>query len=300
MNRAVYIETYGCQMNVLDSELVAGQLEAAGYRIVESAAVADVVLINTCSVRDLAEHKVWSHLGRLGVEKEEGRKDLIIGVIGCMAEREAEAIVKRAPQVEIVCSPSRLDRLPILLQNAIENHQFQRATAGHSQRSGVTPSDSADDLEALDSARSYVRAATSAQAFVRVTRGCNKLCSFCVVPYTRGPEVHRPPQLIIDEAKRLVDAGVIEVTLLGQTVNHYAYRAGEVTTSFAQLLWRVHEEVPGIERLRFVTSFPRDFDDEHDTKAVTEGPIFANLLEGLIKVCDKCKKEQCDCPYLCD
>jgi len=252
----VFVETYGCQMNVLDSELVCGQLEAVGHEIVASADEAEVVLLNTCSVRDLAEHKVWSRLGRLGVVERAGR-DLTIGVIGCMAEREGKSIRQRAPHVDLICGASHLDRLPLLLDNVLRNKGAQVSVAGHAKRGASADADAEDALESLDQARSFARAATSAQAYVRITRGCNKMCSFCVVPFTRGPEVHRPPENIIDEVRRLVDAGVVEVTLLGQTVNHYAH----ASTSFADLLWRVHEAVPELPRLRFVTSYPRDFDD---------------------------------------
>ncbi|MFC1611700.1 tRNA (N6-isopentenyl adenosine(37)-C2)-methylthiotransferase MiaB [Myxococcota bacterium] len=260
-HRSVYVETYGCQMNVLDSELVCCQLESAGYQIVDEADEADIVLLNTCSVRDLAEHKVWSRLGRLAVVKrEEGRPDLVVGVIGCMAEREARSIRRRAPHVDLVCGASMLDRLPLLLENLRHNREFQLALAGHAQRGGETEAKGSDELEPLDSARSFSRSASS-QAYVRITRGCNKFCSFCVVPFTRGPEVHRPPDRIVEETRKLVDAGVIEVTLLGQTVNHYGHKEGGKTTSFADLLWQVHEEVPELPRLRFVTSYPRDFND---------------------------------------
>ncbi len=253
----VFVETYGCQMNVLDSELVCGQLEAAGHEIVEDAEGAEVVLLNTCSVRELAEHKVWSRLGRLGVMEREGR-DLVVGVIGCMAEREAQTIRRRAPHVDLVCGASHLDRLPLLLDNVLRNRGRQISIAGHARRGAASDGAATDTLEALDQARSFARAAASAQAYVRITRGCNKMCAFCVVPFTRGPEVHRPPENIVGEVRRLVDAGVLEVTLLGQTVNHYHHG----TTSFADLLWRVHEAVPELPRLRFVTSFPRDFDDQ--------------------------------------
>jgi tRNA-2-methylthio-N6-dimethylallyladenosine synthase len=152
-----------------------------------------------------------------------------------------------------------------LLDNIRQNRGVQVAIGHHAARTRTTLPPR-DDLEQLDASRSLARAACSAQAYVRITRGCNKFCSFCVVPFTRGPEVHRHPATIVDEVRRLVDAGVREVTLLGQTVNHYRHQDGGVTTSFAELLWRVHEANPALPRLRFVTSYPRDFDD--DTLAV--------------------------------
>ena len=263
MSRQVYIETYGCQMNELDSELVQGQLEALGYGFTAKADEADVVLLNTCSVREHSEHKVWSYLGRLGHAKREDQRDVVVGVLGCMAEREAENIFARMPHVDLVCGPSMLDKLPSLLDNAVQTRTRQSALTGHTARRSATLDAAMDGIEAMDLSRAFSPYAKEGdhqrrQAYVRITRGCNKFCSFCVVPYTRGPEVHRPAQHIVDEVKRLVDAGVLEVTLIGQTINHYQHDG----TSFAQLLYRVHEEVPGLARLRFVTSYPRDFTDE--------------------------------------
>lgn len=281
----VYIETYGCQMNELDSELVRGQLEGLGYRFVASPLGASVVLLNTCSVRELSEQKVWSHLGRLGIHKRKENADMVVGVLGCMAEREGAGILKRVPHVDVVCGPSNLDQLPMLIQNAVHNRGggAQMALSGHTSRRSSTLTAAQDGVEMLDLSRAFspfnsmtmadadhsdtsampVHDGVRRQAYVRITRGCNKFCSFCVVPFTRGPEVHRPPQHIIDEIKRLVDLGVLEVTLLGQTINHYAYRdmAGK-TTSFADLLWQIHESVPSLPRLRFLTSHPRDFGDD--------------------------------------
>ncbi|MBC7795093.1 MAG: MiaB/RimO family radical SAM methylthiotransferase, partial [Clostridia bacterium] len=259
--KRVYIETYGCQMNELDSELVQGQLEALGYSFTHEAAEADVVLLNTCSIRDAAEHKIWSRLGRLGAEKRDEGRALVIGVLGCMAEREAANIFKRAREVDLVCGPSMLDKLPQLLEGAVKAKQS--ALVGHTARRTATLDAAMDGIETMDLSRAFAPYATAdgvarRQAYVRITRGCNKFCSFCVVPYVRGPEVHRPAQNIVDEVKRLVDAGVLEVTLIGQTVNHYTFE----DTNFAKLLKRVHDEVPDLKRLRFITSYPRDFTDE--------------------------------------
>ena len=258
---SVYIQTYGCQMNQLDSELVSGALESAGYRVVATPDEAGIILINTCSVRDLAEHKVWSHLGRLGMLKRRERPDLVIGVIGCMAEREGERITERLPYVDVVCGPALLDRLPLLLANAVQSRSAQVAVVGHAQRRGSDRAFGTQEIDALDLSRSFSAHRLKAQAYVRITRGCDKFCSFCVVPFTRGPEVHRAPGQIVDEVRELADHGVLEVTLLGQTVNHYQFADGGRTTSFADLLFEVHEAVPHLPRLRFVTSYPRDFDD---------------------------------------
>lgn len=262
---AIFLETYGCQMNVLDSELVRGQFESLGYRFVDTPEQAGIVLMNTCSVRALSEQKVWSFLGRLGLAKKD-RNSLIIGVLGCMAEREGPAILKRMPHVDVVCGPSHLDRLPGLIDNARQNKGSQAALAGHVSRRSAVRDLASDGVEALDMSRSLTAIAAPGgvrrQAYVRITRGCNKFCAFCVVPYTRGPEVHRPAAHIVEEIQKLVDGGVREVTLIGQTVNHYEFEDGGKTTSFADLLSQVHEGVPDLWRLRFLTSYPRDFTND--------------------------------------
>ena len=269
MARRLYLETFGCQMNVLDSELVLGQLRAQGYQAVESRDDADVIIYNTCSVREHAEQKVWSRLGELR-ERKKQEPGLVIGVIGCMAERDGTNIFQRHPHVDVLCGPGELDKLAQLVHNAVltggrsnGKRQRQIALMGSNVRRSGTLEAAEDHLELLDLSRSISAEDNLAQAYVRITRGCNKFCTYCVVPYTRGPEVHRPPSNIIDEVRRLTDAGAREVTLLGQTINHYNYRHGDGrVTSFADLLYQVHEAVPDLARLRFVTSFPRDFTDD--------------------------------------
>ncbi|MBM4110488.1 MAG: MiaB/RimO family radical SAM methylthiotransferase [Phycisphaerae bacterium] len=291
----VYLETFGCQMNELDSELVRGQLLSLGHEFVAHPDDAQVVLFNTCSVREHAEQKVYSRLGLAGVRKKQGEQ-LIVGVIGCMAERDGVDLFKRYPQVDLMCGPGELDRLPLLIDNAARADAADRseriALAGNKSRRTATLQAAEDNLEILDLSRAFEPVANDAKsrsAYVRITRGCNKFCTYCVVPHTRGAEVHRPPAHIVEECKRLVDAGVVEITLLGQTINHYRYThgtaltvdgheapqvgpglsvfrqppaAGSRTTSFADLLHRIHEEVPSLQRLRFVTSYPRDFGDD--------------------------------------
>ncbi|MGD0464049.1 MAG: tRNA (N6-isopentenyl adenosine(37)-C2)-methylthiotransferase MiaB [Tepidisphaeraceae bacterium] len=266
MNRKLYLETFGCQMNVLDSELVLGQLRAHGYQSVADRQQADVIIYNTCSVREHAEQKVWSRLGELRARKA-ADPNLVIGVIGCMAERDGVNLFRRHPHVDVLCGPGELDQLATLIHNAAITAGARRtrqvALMGSSSRRSATLEAAEDRLEMLDLSRSISPADDVAQAYVRITRGCNKFCTYCVVPYTRGPEVHRPPQNIIQEVKRIVAAGAREVTLLGQTVNHYAFRHGDGrTTTFAELLYEIHEATPDLPRLRFVTSFPRDFTDE--------------------------------------
>lgn len=269
MPRKLYLETFGCQMNVLDSELVLGQLRAQGYESVQDRESADVILYNTCSVREHAEQKVLSRLGELR-DRKKAQPELVIGVIGCMAERDGTNIFRRNPHVDVLCGPGELDKLAQLVHNAaITNgtpngkRERQVALMGNNVRRSGTLDAVEDHLELLDLSRSVSTSDDLSQAYVRITRGCNKFCTYCVVPYTRGPEVHRPPRNIIDEVRRLADAGAREVTLLGQTINHYNYDHGDGRkTSFADLLYQVHEAVPHLSRLRFVTSFPRDFTDE--------------------------------------
>src|SRR5437660_6906442 len=224
MKRKLYLETFGCQMNVLDSELVLGQLRAQGYESVEDREDADVIIYNTCSVRQHAEQKVWSRLGELRGRKQE-QPDLVIGVIGCMAERDGQNIFKKYPHVDILCGPGELDKLPTMVHNAVvTKNGRQSALMGANARRSSTLAAAEDTLELLDLSRSISPADDVAQAYVRITRGCNKFCTYCVVPYTRGPEVHRPPRNILDEVRKLVDAGAKEVTLLGHTVTHYHYQ----------------------------------------------------------------------------
>lgn len=273
-SNTLYLETFGCQMNVLDSELVLGQLRAQGYHQVEDPSQADVILYNTCSVREHAEQKVWSRLGELRQSKQT-RPGLVIGVIGCMAERDGKDIFRKFPHIDLLCGPGELDKLTGMVHSArlsavaaiadplLSRLPRQSALMGSTTRRSSTLSAAEDNLEMLDLSRSFSPADQRSQAYVRITRGCNKFCTYCVVPYTRGPEVHRPPQNIIEEVVRLADAGVVEVTLLGQTINHYAFKHEDGrTTSFAELLYQIHEATPHLPRLRFVTSFPRDFTDE--------------------------------------
>lgn len=294
---AIYLETFGCQMNELDSELVKGHLQALGYHFIDDRSAADVVLFNTCSVREQAENKVFSRVGQLRQEKQDGRT-VIVGLLGCLAEREGAGLIKRIPEVDLLCGPGELDRLPLLLDNVLKGQAVEAmdrvALQGSTSRRSAALSAAGDSLEMLDLSRAFdpdAGAVGGRAAYVRITRGCNKFCTYCVVPNTRGAEVHRQPDAIVEECKTLADQGVVEVTLLGQTVNHYVYvhgaavgvGGGEVPqvgpglsafrrddsggggrrcTSFADLLGRIHEEVPAIKRLRFVTSYPRDFGDD--------------------------------------
>ena len=289
-------------MNELDSELVRGQMAALGYAFTSDPHQADVVLYNTCSVREHAENTGLSRVGRVGRWKHHG-SPVVLGVLGCLAEREGEALLTKYPQIDLLCGPGELDKLPLLIDNALQTGAVERAQrvalAGNRSRRSAVLSAAADNLELLDLSRSLDPdrggSGRPSSAYVRITRGCNKYCTYCVVPFTRGAEVHRPPDNIVDECKRLADQGVIEITLLGQTVNHYVYThgvswgvsgaeapqvgpggaafrerggaastaaIGRRVTTFADLLQRIHDEVPAVQRLRFVTSYPRDFGND--------------------------------------
>ncbi|HOW72779.1 MAG TPA: tRNA (N6-isopentenyl adenosine(37)-C2)-methylthiotransferase MiaB [Phycisphaerae bacterium] len=265
--KRVYIETMGCQMNVLDSGLVLGQLCALGYRPTDDYRTADLVVLNTCSVRQHAEDKVYSRLGELGQVKRQ-RPSMILGVIGCMAERDHAGIRERARHVDFLCGPGSLNEVPELLEEVVEARDQGRREVivalehDHSRRLPAGRRTLAhDSIEELDLSRFPPDGGSALQSYLRVQRGCDKFCSFCVVPFTRGPERSRPPGHIVEEARRLVGMGAKEITLLGQTVNSYSYEEHGRQVAFAELLQRVHE-VPGIERLRFVTSYPGDFTDD--------------------------------------
>jgi tRNA-2-methylthio-N6-dimethylallyladenosine synthase len=218
----VYLETFGCQMNELDSELVlSGQL--ARPRLPSSRRIATrpaSCIYNTCSVREQAENKVWSRLGEVGRRKRAGH-DAIVAVIGCMAERDGTDLMRRMPQVDVMCGPGELDKFPMLLDNALRTRDGEAATEdgrrldtvalqGNTSRRTATLAAAEDQLEMLDLSRSFdpdYRAGTTNSAYVRITRGCNKFCTYCVVPFTRGAEMHRPPDHIVEECRRLADAG---------------------------------------------------------------------------------------------
>ena len=265
--RSLYLETFGCQMNVLDSELVRGALEREGYGLTADLRSADVVLFNTCSVRQHAEDKVYGRLIDLRRMKLD-RPEMVIGVIGCMAERDGPGLLSRMPHVDLLCGPGHLGHLPGLIEEVLAGRAREAgfgeraavALAGVEKRSVAKAlrDPNAGGLEELDSSRQYFTGENAFQAYVRIQRGCDKFCTYCVVPFTRGPERSRSPASIVDECRMLADRGVREVTLLGQTVNSYQHEEGGGRVDFADLLARVHE-VSGIERIRFTTSFPKDF-----------------------------------------
>lgn len=257
-----YLETFGCQMNILDSQLVEGQLRARGLSPTDDFKDAALILFNTCSVRQHAEDKVLSRLGQLKRLKQK-RPETIIGVIGCMAEREKEGLFAKAPHVDLLCGPGELNRLPELIDEVNARNDKVMALAGSlSRRTEVLARAlEYDSLEALDLSRSLADGESPLQSYIRVQRGCDKFCTYCVVPFTRGPERSRPPGHIVQEARMLAERGCREITLLGQTVNSYVHQDDGVAVPFAKLLERVHD-VDGIDRIRFVTSFPADWDED--------------------------------------
>lgn len=245
--KKVFIRTFGCQMNEYDSEKMLSVLaeEHGGIEQVTQADEADIILFNTCSVREKAQEKVFSDLGRVRPLKEKN-PGLIIGVAGCVASQEGENIIKRAPYVDVVFGPQTLHRLPKMI--------VDKETSGLSQVDISFPE--IEKFDHLPPAR-----VEGGAAFVSIMEGCSKYCSFCVVPYTRGEEFSRPLNDVLTEIANLAQQGVKEINLLGQNVN--AYRGemddGEIC-DFATLLRIVHE-IPGIERMRFTTSHPREFTD---------------------------------------
>ncbi|MCH7344287.1 tRNA (N6-isopentenyl adenosine(37)-C2)-methylthiotransferase MiaB [Pelomonas sp. CA6] len=244
MSKKVFIKTFGCQMNEYDSDKMADVLRAAeGYEPTQDMEEADLILFNTCSVREKAQEKVFSDLGRVKHLKARGT---LIGVGGCVASQEGEAIIARAPYVDVVFGPQTLHRLPEMLA--------QRQTQSRPQVDISFPE--IEKFDHLPPAR-----VEGASAFVSIMEGCSKYCSYCVVPYTRGEEVSRPFEDVLVEVAGLADQGVKEVTLLGQNVNAYRGRMGEGDGEIADfaLLLEYVAEIPGIERIRYTTSHPNEF-----------------------------------------
>ncbi len=234
--KAYFIETWGCQMNELDSERLSGGLKLRGYHRVDDQAKADLILLNTCSVREKAEHKVFSRLGELLMVKRE--RDVTIGVCGCVAQQEGETILSRAPWVDFVMGPGNVGNLDQVLEKG-------------TRIALDFPEDRNYHFDSIDRA-------SATKAWVTIIEGCNKNCTFCIVPTTRGREVSRRFEAVLDEVRAAVAGGRVEIELLGQTVN--AYRCPESGRGFGALLAAV-AQVPGVLRLRFMTSHPAEVDD---------------------------------------
>jgi tRNA-2-methylthio-N6-dimethylallyladenosine synthase len=251
--RKLHIKSYGCQMNVYDAQRMVDTLAGEGFVETARAEDADLVILNTCHIREKASEKVYSELGRLRATKEEAARNgrgMTIAVAGCVAQAEGEEIIRRAPVVDVVVGPQSYHHLPQLLQRA-----------QHEGRAIETEFPAEDKFGFLPQPKPAAIRARGISAFVTVQEGCDKFCTFCVVPYTRGSEVSRPVEKIVDDVKRLADNGVREITLIGQNVNAYHGEGLDGRSwTLGRLLHRL-AEVPGIVRLRYSTSHPNDVDE---------------------------------------
>jgi tRNA-2-methylthio-N6-dimethylallyladenosine synthase len=259
MSKKIYLETVGCQMNVLDSELVVGSLRRQGYELIHEIDQADVILFNTCSVRQHAEDKIYSALGRLRPHKRR-HPGIIIGVLGCMAQKDQELVRRRAPHVDIVCGTGQLTRLPELIAQVRQTGKPQLALS--LDRNEGSRQEVERSFESYDPLRDPAMRPNHFQAYVRIMIGCDKFCTYCIVPQVRGPEQSRHPEHIAAEVRQLAEEGCKEVTFLGQTVNSYKYGLGDGRRfRLSDLLAKIHD-TSGIERVKFITNFPKDMTDD--------------------------------------
>ena len=247
-DKRVYIETYGCQMNVNDSGIVASVLEESGYGLTQDEDEADVVLLNTCAIRENAEQKIRTRLGMLRAEKERRDGELMLGVLGCMAERLREKLLEQEDLVDVVAGPDAYRDLPQLLYEA-------DATGQAAVNVELSKQETYQDIQPVRYDSNGV------SAYVSIMRGCDNMCTFCVVPFTRGREESRPVTTILSEVSKLVEEGYKEVTVLGQNVNSYYYTEDGTAVGFAELLDRVSRVSPEL-RVRYSTSHPKDCTDE--------------------------------------
>ena len=239
----VYVETYGCQMNVADSDLIGSVLATAGYATTDRADQADVMIINTCAVREKAEDRVIARASELGAIKKK-RPGVVLAIVGCMAEHLKEGLAERAPAVDVIAGPDSYRRMPEMLA---------AARARLHTRQGLQIDIKLDKAETYDGLSGAI-GGDGVSGFVTIQRGCDKFCTFCVVPFTRGRERGAPPREVLRQVRELAEAGYREVTLLGQTVNSYAFEG----VTFAELL-RAVAKIDGIERIRFTSPYPVDF-----------------------------------------
>ena len=265
LQKTFYLETFGCQMNVHDSEKVVGTLMREGYRQVESVEQADLILYNTCSIRDKAEQKVFHRLADYKKLQAQGKK---FGVLGCVAQQEGEKIFERAPHVSLVCGSASYQNLPQMLEklevtalessSGVDSQVSQiRRDPGHPTADSLVRITGLDDRQTDKCFETEFTARTNPhRAYITIIEGCDKFCAYCVVPFTRGKERSRTSASVLAEARQIADLGYSEIQLLGQNVN--SYRDPDEKKSFAELLAAVGE-VTGIKRVRFTTSHPRDF-----------------------------------------
>ena len=236
----IFIETYGCQMNALDSDLILSRMQAGGYSPTEVREEADVILFNTCSVREHAEERALSNAGLVQRLKKK-RPDLVVGIVGCMAQNRQDRLFQQLPHVQLIVGPRHMGAIPRLVDEIRRSGQRRIAVADF-------------DDEFIDGADAMQSRASRAQAYVKAMEGCDLSCTFCIVPTTRGAEVSRPPERIVEEVRRLAAEGTVEITLLGQTVNSYG-KGLKPACDLGGLLRKV-SEVEGIRRIRFITSHP--------------------------------------------
>ncbi|MDX1495264.1 MAG: tRNA (N6-isopentenyl adenosine(37)-C2)-methylthiotransferase MiaB [Longimicrobiales bacterium] len=279
-NKRAYVETYGCQMNISDGELMEGILEDRGYQIVASPEEADVVLVNTCAIREHAEQRVLGRVAQLNGLKQE-RPDMVLGVTGCMAQRMGESLLERAPYVDLVMGPDGYRDLPQTLARiesaasgeAPGEAPTKNATVERPRKKGRGPQLAVLQLDMDENYQGLEQRRTEGPtAWVPIQRGCDHRCTYCIVPYVRGGEKNRSAVEIVDEVRRLADGGVSEVTLLGQTVNSWVWE----DVSFAQLLRRV-ARVDGIRRVRYTSPHPNDVTPEL-VAAMAEEPEICRQL----------------------
>ena len=289
MARKLFVKTYGCQMNVYDSARMADTLAPLGYVPVASPLGADMVILNTCHIREKAAEKVYSELGRLRVLKEQRMRsggDMTIAVAGCVAQAEGEEILRRAPQVDLVFGPQTYHRLPELVARV----ERSRSRGASGTAAGVLDTDF--PVESKFDHLPDAAAPQGVSAFLSVQEGCDKFCTFCVVPYTRGAEHSRPAADVVAEAERLVAAGAREITLLGQNVNAYHGR-GSAGRGSARADWglgrliRRLAELDGLDRLRYTTSHPRDMDEELIAAHAAEPKLMPYLHLPVQSGCDR-------------
>jgi tRNA-2-methylthio-N6-dimethylallyladenosine synthase len=246
MNKKVYIETYGCQMNVADSEVVIAIMSDSGFKSTGDINEADLILINTCSIRDNAEQRIWGRLKAISHLKKKNR-NIRIGVIGCMAERLKEQLMEKEQLVDLVVGPDAYRELPGLVAEAESGHKAVNVLLSREETyADITP-------VRMDK--------NGVSSFVSIMRGCNNMCAYCVVPYVRGAERSRDPQSILRETQQLYENGYREVTLLGQNVDSYNWRSGDIVTGFPSLIEKVALLNPQM-RVRFSTSHPKDLSDD--------------------------------------
>lgn len=256
-----YVQTWGCQMNEEDSEQIALGLESIGFTPAASPREAHLVILNTCSVRKKPEDKAFSFLGELKMIKD-ARPDLVIGVAGCMAQVRADEIRKRAPHVDFVVGTAQVIRIPALVEEALQTRRFQKRLDLPERKGAIV----------TDVPQRAVGRQAKLKSFVPIQYGCDKFCTYCIVPATRGRERSRPTEDIVREVRGLVAQGTREITLLGQTVNSYGKGLEEGRVTFAQLL-RILSGIPGLQRIRYTSPYPRDFKSDLIEAIRDVGPV---------------------------